>query len=186
MPLSALVVAEFGQQRRRDPDAPPHGRVGAERSFVVFPRGLELAASKRTLPRFTWLMGSSGWPGDGFRVRGARGGSISGGVQQRAQIVQRQTVRRLARQQLDVSVAGFEGPAHFREQTGAIESQTHMHPDSTRCELGDRVMQTPARVAAADRPEVGAHGSERHWFPWRAPAPPSFPPACRSRVRLVR
>ena len=59
----------------------------------------------------------------GFRVSRARGGAISGGMQQRAQIIQRQPVRGLARQHFEIRVSGFQGPAHLGEQAGALKSQ---------------------------------------------------------------
>ncbi|MGD0618975.1 MAG: hypothetical protein ABSB67_15085, partial [Bryobacteraceae bacterium] len=126
MPLSVLVVTDFGERVGQSLMCLRVCRVGLEGSFIAFSRGFELARFEEDITQVDEAHGIGGMPGDRLRICGSRGGPIAGGMQERAQVVQSEAMRGFARQQLEISVASFPSAAHFREQTGEVEAKIHI------------------------------------------------------------
>ncbi len=169
--LSALFVAEFGQHIREPLMRLRMARVQAQSSFIVLAGGRELAAFVEHIAQVYVAHGIAGMARHGLRVGGARRGAISAGVQQRAQIVQREPVRGLARQHIEICVSRFRSPAHFVQQTGALESR------GQRAGIGDLAVRSRRRFPRA----CGADPRSLRLVSWRVPGPRSFPPEGRSR-----
>ena len=109
----------------------------------------------------------------GFRVSCARGGAIPGGIEQRTQIIQRQAMRGLARQYIQIGISSFQRPAQFGQQTGALESQNRLRQarrdarsrsrnaaSRARCGGQSASAHRQARLAAAP-PSAGQHGASQ-------------------------
>ena len=99
--------------------------VGAEGRFEMLARGGIFADFVQDIAQVHVAHGVVRMARHGLRVSGARGGAISRGVEQRAQIVERQAMRGIARQHVDIGVSRFQGAPQFRQQSGALESQAH-------------------------------------------------------------
>ena len=115
VPLGAPFVAEFGQCIRHALMRLGMAWVETEGSFKVLPSSRILAALQEDITQVHVANGVFGMVRHCFRVNRARSGSITGGMQKRTQIVQREAVRRFARQYLDIGVSGFQIPAHLVE-----------------------------------------------------------------------
>ena len=181
VPLSALFVAQFGQHIRQALMRLRMAGVDAESSFIVLAGGRKLAAFVEHVAQVHVAHGIVGMARHGFRVGRARGGSISGGMQQRAQIVQRQPVRGLARQHVEIGVSALPESGPFRRADRRARIADSTRRARTRC--GSRSRRADSRRTRCRLRPVRLRRWPGGWLPWRVPAPRSFPPAGRSRAR---
>ena len=98
-------------------------RLQAQSRLVMFARLRQLAALTQHIGQIDLAHRVAGMLGHSFGISGARRGAVSGFIQQRAEIVQRRPMRRFPRKQLEISVSGFGGAAHFGQQAGPFEPQ---------------------------------------------------------------
>jgi hypothetical protein len=126
--------------------------VEAERGFIVLPGSLKLAAFMQDIAQIHPAHGIAGMARHGFRVGRARSGSISGGMQQRAQIVQRQPVRGLARSVHRDTRFWLPESGPSRRVNKRAQIADPPRRDWTRCARRGRGGRIPARVAAANPP----------------------------------
>ena len=152
VPCRALRRRPAPPARRTVPGAPPHNPArSARRLHNVRRAGRGLAAFEQHIGQVDVAHGIAGMARRGFGIRGARRGSITGGVQQCAQVVERQAVGRRARQYLQIGVAGLQRAAELGRAGRHARAAARPPRARPRCASSDRARRLPAPGAAATR-----------------------------------